>query len=45
MLRTDFVSNSSSSSFVVICHTNYDKLNYYNDTITLPTYNGHKYFG
>ena len=43
--RTDFVSNSSSSSFIVIGGANYSNINWYGDTITLPTYKGCSCFG
>jgi hypothetical protein len=36
-IRTDFVSNSSSSSFIVISNTNLEKLDFYGQTITVPS--------
>jgi hypothetical protein len=36
-IRIDFVSNSSSSSFIVICNTNLEKLDFYGQTITVPS--------
>ena len=36
-IRTDFVSNSSSSSFIVISNKNLEKLDFYGQTITVPS--------
>jgi hypothetical protein len=36
-IRTDFVSNSSSSSFIVISNTNLEKLDFYGQIITVPS--------
>lgn len=45
-IRSDFVSNSSSSSFIVIRSTNIEKYNFNNQDITVPNINeGNREFG
>lgn len=45
-IRSDFVSNSSSSSFIVIRSTNIEKYNFNNQNITVPNINeGNREFG